>query len=150
MTSMTSSRPYLIRAIYEWLVDNGFTPYIMVDASDERTCVPEQFIEEGKIVLNIQPTAVCDLRMGNETLEFEARFSGFPYQLSMPIRAVKAIYAFENGRGMIFSDDEEDEDMQPLTTEADTDIPMMTEESRDPQPTKKSGKGKPTLKLVKK
>lgn len=132
---MTSSRPYLIRAIYEWLVDNTLTPYIMVDAMDEMTRVPEQYVEEGKIVLNIEPEAVANLRLGNEIVEFDARFSGISHHLYIPVRAVKAIYAFENGRGMIFNEDDDD-----------THPPQPDQ----PDDKDKSGGGsRPSLKIVK-
>ncbi len=104
---MTSSRPYLIRAIYEWLLDNNLTPYVMVDATMENVNVPERFIKDGKIVLNIKTEAVGNLRIGNDALEFDARFSGVPFHVFVPVMAVKAVYAFENGRGMVFNDDED-------------------------------------------
>ncbi len=105
---MNSSRPYLLRAIYEWLVDNELTPYIMVDAMVSGVQVPERFVEDGKIILNIEPQAVGNLRLGNDAVEFDARFSGRAHHVFIPIVAVKAIYAFENGRGMVFGDDDGD------------------------------------------
>lgn len=110
---MTSSRPYLLRAIYEWLIDNRLTPYIMVDALLPHVEVPERFVEDGKIVLNIEPQAVMRLQLGNEALEFDARFSGISQHIYVPIRAVKAIYAFENGRGMVFSEEDNAGDPPP-------------------------------------
>lgn len=104
---MTSSRPYLLRAIYEWLLDNQLTPYVMVDALFPGVEVPERFVEGGKIILNIEPQAVGALRMDNDALEFDARFSGIACHVFVPVMAVKAIYAFENGRGMVFSEEEE-------------------------------------------
>lgn len=107
---MTSSRPYLIRAIYEWLLDNELTPYIMVDATYPEVAVPDKYIEEGKIILNITPMAVGNMAMGNTVLEFDARFSGVPYHIYIPIKAVAAIYAYENGRGMVFNEHDDDDD----------------------------------------
>ncbi|ABS78429.1 stringent starvation protein B [Coxiella burnetii RSA 331] len=104
---MNSSRPYLVRAIYDWVVDNQLTPYIMVDALMPDVEVPERFVENGKIVLNIEPQAVGRLRMGNDAVEFDARFSGVAHHIFIPVRAIKAIYAFENGRGMVFTEDED-------------------------------------------
>lgn len=105
---MTSTRPYLLRALYDWIVDNDFTPHILVDAKAEQVEVPEQYIEDDKIVLNIKPNAIQDLNIGNEFLSFNARFSGKPQHIIAPIRAVMAIYARENGLGMIFPQDETD------------------------------------------
>ena len=107
---MNSSRPYLIRAIYEWVVDNTLTPYMLVDATMPNVAVPERFVEDGKIILNIAPQAIGGLNLGNESVEFDARFSGIAQHVYVPVQAVKAVYAFENGRGMVFSDDEGDDD----------------------------------------
>lgn len=112
---MTSSRPYLVRAIYDWLVDNQMTPYIMVDVHLPEVSVPQQYVEDGKIVLNLSPRAVAGLEMGNRAIEFNARFSGIPHHIYVPINAVKAIYAFENGRGMVFNEDDSDDDPPPIS-----------------------------------
>ena len=104
---LTSSQPYLLRAIYEWIVDNSLTPYILVDASHDAVQVPRQFVENGKIVLNIAPRAVNNLQLSNEQVLFDARFSGQPMQVALPITAVLAIYAKENGRGMMFGEEED-------------------------------------------
>lgn len=105
---MTSSRPYLLRAIYDWLLDNQMTPYLMVDATKPHVEVPTQFVKDGKIVLNINPQAVFGMAMGNRAVEFKAKFGGVPYHIYVPVSAIKAIYAFENGRGMVFNDEEDD------------------------------------------
>jgi stringent starvation protein B len=138
---MTSSRPYLIRAIYEWLVDNQLTPYLMVDAKYPDVDVPSQHIEDGKIVLNIEPQAVGNLSMKNDAVEFDARFSGVARHLYLPVLSIKAIYAFENGRGMIFSEDDEDDDVGG-------EYGIATDESKAPEPKDKK-KGRPSLKIVK-
>ena len=103
---MTPSRPYLIRALYEWIIDNGQTPYILVNAEDEQVVVPQQFVEGGKIVLNINPSAVQNLELGNHFVELDARFSGTPMHVSVPVHSVLAIYARENGKGMVFTDED--------------------------------------------
>ncbi|MBI1422737.1 MAG: ClpXP protease specificity-enhancing factor [Gammaproteobacteria bacterium] len=105
---LTSSQPYLLRAIYEWIVDNSMTPYILVDASNDDVQVPRQFVENGKIVLNIAPRAVNNLQLSNEQVLFDARFSGQPMQVALPMRAVLAIYAKENGQGMVFNETDHD------------------------------------------
>jgi stringent starvation protein B len=100
--SMTSSRPYLLRAIYEWIVDNGYTPHVVVDATIAGVKVPEQHVKDGQIVLNIAPGAVAQLEMGNDALACSARFGGVPMALYVPMSALLGIYARENGQGMIF------------------------------------------------
>ena len=106
---MTSSRPYLVRALYEWIIANRLTPYLLVDATAEGVEVPKQYIEDGKIILNISPTAVNDLAISNYVVEFDASFSGQAMHIYAPIKAVLAIYARENGRGMVFNQEEDDE-----------------------------------------
>ncbi|HEX4842582.1 MAG TPA: ClpXP protease specificity-enhancing factor [Limnobacter sp.] len=96
-----STKPYLIRAIHEWCVDNGFTPYLAV-AVNEQTQVPREFVKAGEIVLNTSPLATNKLQLGNEWIEFEARFGGVARQIMVPIEQVSAIYARENGHGMAF------------------------------------------------
>ena len=95
------TKPYLLRAIWEWCVDNGFTPHIAVQV-DARTRVPREFIRDGQIVLNIGPDASNKLEIGNDFIEFQARFGGVARQLSVPVEQVTAIYARENGAGMAF------------------------------------------------
>ena len=102
---MTSTRPYLIRALYEWIEDNGLTPHILVDATAPGVIVPKQHVREGQIVLNINQAAVRDLRLGNDWIEFSARFGGVARAVQIPVPAVQAIYARENGQGMAFGDD---------------------------------------------
>ena len=110
---MTSNRPYLIRAINEWLLDNQLTPHLLVDAEAPGVDVPHKFIQDGKIVLNISPNAVEGLRVSNEEVTFLARFSGVSQLISLPVGAVLAIYARENGRGMLFSEEDEPEPDEP-------------------------------------
>lgn len=105
MEKMTSSRPYLIRALYQWIVDNGVTPYILVDALVDGVDVPQQHIQDNKIVLNIAPMAVQNLILGDDAISFNARFSGKSVNLLVPTEGVLAIYARENGQGMMFNEE---------------------------------------------
>lgn len=104
--SMTSSRPYILRAIYDWIVDNGLTPYILVNAEAPGAQVPERHIEHGRIVLNIAPRAVSAWQQDLARISFSARFGGVSQLVSIPIGAVLAIYAKENGKGMVFEKEE--------------------------------------------
>jgi stringent starvation protein B len=110
---MTPLKPYLIRAVYEWIVDNEFTPYLLVDATHPDAVLPEHFIEDGKIVLNIRPAAIHGLLLDNATIEFKARFSGRSMQIVVPVVAVMAIYAQENGRGMVFDPNDDTNNPPP-------------------------------------
>lgn len=107
VTSMTSNRPYLLRALKEWIVDNGLTPYLLVDAEYPGTVVPMDFLQDGKIVINISNTAVSDLILGNEAISCNARFSGKSMELFVPVGAITAIYAKENGMGLLFPEEDE-------------------------------------------
>jgi len=105
---MTSSQPYLIRGIFEWIVDNDLTPYLMVDANKRGTVVPEDYLDEkGRIILNISPNATSGLLMTNEEITFSARFSGQSIGIVVPTYSVRAIYARENGQGMMFDEGKE-------------------------------------------
>lgn len=107
---MTSTRPYLIRAFYDWIVDNNCTPHIVVNAKLPSVMVPEEYIEEGQIVLNIGMSAVSGLLLGEVAIEFQARFGGKIRKVYAPMSSILAIYAKENGRGMVFAEDETDTD----------------------------------------
>ena len=97
----TSTRPYLIRALYEWCTDNGFTPYVAV-AVDDSVVVPREYVRNGEIVLNVSFDATSALKLGNEAIEFKARFAGVAREIMVPIGRVMAVYARENGQGMAF------------------------------------------------
>jgi stringent starvation protein B len=132
---MTSNQPYLLRAFYEWIVDNNLTPYLVVDANFPGTQVPQEHVVDGQIILNVSPSSTGNLQLGNADISFGARFGGVPRNLLVPCKAVLAIYAKENGAGTVFTaEDEFDED---------TSVADATEQS---VPTKK---GKPTLTVVK-
>jgi stringent starvation protein B len=138
-STMTSTRPYLIRAIYEWIEDNGMTPHILVNTDLPGVEVPKQHVRENRIILNINPAAVRDLRLGNDWIEFNARFGGVARVVQIPIAAVLAIYARENGQGMAFGEEESDGDEPPAPTSA----------PQSDQPPAKPSRGKPKLKIVK-
>ncbi|MBK1734103.1 ClpXP protease specificity-enhancing factor [Halorhodospira abdelmalekii] len=103
---MNSSRPYMIRAIYEWIADNDHTPYLLVDATRPDVDAPTEFAEGGRLVLNVSPRAVQGLSMGNEWIAFSARFGGVARSVTLPVGAVIAVYARENGQGMLFGAEE--------------------------------------------
>ena len=134
---MNSSRPYFLRALYEWIVDNALTPHLMVDAIQPGVSVPQQYVKDGKIVLNIAPDAVQNISMTNDWVNFDARFSGVVHRIRLPMMAISAIYAVENGRGMVFEQEElGDGDDTPPTN---TPTPVV----------KTQPKGRPQLKVIK-
>ncbi len=110
---MTPSRPYIMRALYEWIVDNDCTPYLLVDAAVPGVNVPRQYVKDGQIVLNISPGAVIDLHIGNDKVSFNGRFGGLATDIEVPVAAVVGIYARENGQGMVFEPDEASEGPEP-------------------------------------
>lgn len=120
---MKSSRPYLARALYEWLLDNELTPYLVVDATLPGVEVPRQFVQNGQIVLNVAPTAVRDLFMENQAIGFNARFGGQPMQVMIPIPALIAIYARENGSGMVFGH-------EPELNDADESLDVIEDDDK--------------------
>ena len=135
---MTSQKPYLIRAIYEWLQDNNLTPYLLVNTTFDGVQVPHDYINDDKIVLNIAPDAVNNFHADNEWISFSARFAGKPMELFIPIVAVQAIYGKENNEGMFFSDD----DMPPMP-------PRTTKPASTPPKPKPTERKRPSLKVVK-
>jgi len=140
---MTSHRPYLLRALVQWINDNGLTPHILVDAGVPRVQVPASAIKDGRVVLNIADRAVRDLQIDNAAVNFSARFSGESFPVHVPIAAVLAVYARETGQGMALPDDmpgtepEEQDDAAP----DDSDTPP---DDTPPKPT-----GRPHLRVVK-
>ena len=117
---MTSSRPYLIRALYQWIVDNGMTPYILVDAESPDLVIPREFVQDGKIVLNVAPMAVQGLILADDLISFNARFSGKSMDLSIMVDCVLAVYAKENGQGMMFGEESDGTSPDPATPPTDT------------------------------
>ncbi|MEX0383860.1 ClpXP protease specificity-enhancing factor [Spiribacter pallidus] len=114
---MTPSRPYLLRAINEWVVDNGMTPHLLVDAEHPDLDAPIEFAEEGRLVLNISASAVRGLDLGDHGVAFNARFAGQPRTVFVPMAAIMGIYARENGRGMLFTPEDGDGDPPPTGTD---------------------------------
>lgn len=137
MSAPTTTKPYLLRALYEWCADNGFTPYISVRV-DSNTRVPAEYVRNGEIVLNVGPLAASRLQIGNETIECTARFSGVAKELLIPVAAVTSIYARETGYGMSFE------------VEKKSDAREAGKETAQASPTTPAGPGgRPTLKRVK-
>lgn len=154
--NMTSSKPYLVRAIYEWILDNGMTPHLVVDAEYPGAQVPVEFVDEGRIVLNISPSAVKGLVIGNDWIQFNARFSGVAREVMAPSEAVLGIFTRENGQGMVFPEprypdaDREAETASPGPKLRPLDgAPETSPGSVAPSAARGKGKGGPTLKVVK-
>ncbi len=137
--TMNSSRPYIIRALYDWILENQCTPYVLVDAFGEGVEVPQDHVKDGQIILNIAPAAVQSVSISNEAIEFNGRFGGIPKKVLVPIKSILGIYAKENGQGMIFESDEL------------PDPPDPPEERLNRREKGSSNKGttKPSLKIVK-
>lgn len=135
---MNSSRPYLLRALYEWMVDNQCTPHLLVNSDYPQVRVPPGFASDGQIVLNVSPSAVRYLEMDNQAVSFEGRFGGVAHRLYVPCAAVLAIYARENGQGMVF-------ELEAPEAEA----VLAEEEGATPQDEPPKPGGRPSLKVVK-
>lgn len=148
---MTPNRPYLLRAFYEWLVDNELTPHLVVDAELPQVKVPRQFVQDGQIVLSIAPQAVVGLTMDNDAVSFSARFAGVPQQVYLPIWAISAIYAKENGAGTVFQD--EAEYTSSLLSESFDEPELIVSdpvETEQTQATERKPKAeRPTLRVIK-
>jgi len=145
-TEMTSSRPYLLRALNEWILDNDLTPHIVVDATYENVVVPRQYVEADKIVLNISPNAVNGFNITNEYISFSARFSGKSMEVFVPVSAVQALYSKENGQGMVFNEDKASaQQSKPMAQVKTAEVRKATPKKED---VKKAVPSRPTLKLV--
>ncbi|WP_407702374.1 ClpXP protease specificity-enhancing factor [Vibrio algarum] len=156
---MTPRRPYLLRAFYEWLVDNDLTPHLVVEADLPGVRVPDQFVQDGQIILNVAPRAVGNLEMSNEAVTFSARFGGKPHSVIVPLYAVQAIYARENGAGTMF----EPEDAYQISIEEGVEHELFDAEEGEPtiglaqsydgdnEPNDEppTPKGRPSLRVVK-
>lgn len=157
---MTPRRPYLLRAFYEWLVENELTPHLVVDAMMQGVRVPEEYVQDGQIILNVAPRAVGNLEISNEAVTFHARFGGRPHSVIVPIYAVQAIYARENGAGTMFEPEEgydeieESEETQHLSS-AESLKPIEAapsdedQEDQGPDDEPPRPKGRPSLRVVK-
>lgn len=150
-----ATKPYLLRALFEWCVDNGYTPHLAVKV-DSRTQVPAEYVKNGEITLNISPNAVHKLQMGNELIEFSARFGGVARQISLPISNVYALYARETGHGMTFDVDgpggkpsvQSRAEMETVASNVRPPAALPAPVTPEP-PKKPSGGGKPTLRRIK-
>jgi stringent starvation protein B len=146
------TKPYLLRALFEWCVDNGYTPHVAVKV-DSRTQVPAEYVKNGEITLNISPNAVHKLQLGNELIEFSARFGGIARQISVPVANVYALYGRETGHGMTFDIEGPKPALQSVA-EAETASPpkppaSLPAPSAPQPPNKPSGGSKPTLRRIK-
>ena len=139
-----STKPYLMRAIYDWCVDSGYTPYLSVTV-DAATRVPMEYVKDGQIVLNIGPIAVERFKLGNDLIEFSARFNGTGRDISIPIGVVSAIYARENGQGLSF--EVTASDAAPSAASADAGEGAGADKDNPPEPPRPTGK--PSLRRVK-
>ena|ERR1700754_2045670 len=145
-TGMTSNRPYLLRAIYDWISDNGLTPYVLVDAAQPGVKVPAHVVKNGQVVLNLAMRAVAHLDLGNDRIAFQARFSGVSQSIVIPMHAVLALYAQENGQGMMFPADENEAlstDGVEAADEAEAPAPSAGGDDDRPK------RGAPHLRVVK-
>ena len=140
------TKPYLLRALYEWCVDNGYTPHLAVKV-DSRTQVPPEYVKNGEITLNIGPTAVHKMQIGNDMVEFSARFGGVARQISVPVANVYALYGRETGHGMTFDMDAPKPSVQ-VVAEAEASAPVDGQDL-PPDPPRPSAGGRPALRRVK-
>lgn len=144
--ALQGSRPYFLRAVNDWILDQGLTPYLLVDASWPGADVPLAYVEDGRIVLNINPSAVRDLLLANEEVSFSARFSGTTHWIRAPIGAVLGIYARENGEGLFFDAEEYNPDPEPTLASVPTAAPADKPAADKPAA---SSKPRPSLRVVK-
>ncbi len=146
-TELPSTRPYLIRALYDWCSENGFTPYVAVKV-DNSVQVPREYVQGGEIVLNVSMDATSSLKLGNDFIEFKARFGGKPREIMVPIHRVMAIYARENGQGMAFP--VSDEESLPAALSAVDSPALESMDTQDkPETPSPSNPGRPALKRIK-
>lgn len=139
---LSSTRPYLLRAMHEWMTDNNQTPLVVVDATGEGVVVPTEHVKDGKIVLNVAWSATRNLLMENEQITFQARFGGVPHAVTLPLAFVQGIYARESGQGMVFQDEPGSATASPVST-ADA-ASAQDDDAPPPRPS-----GGPTLRVVK-
>jgi stringent starvation protein B len=142
---MSSNRPYLLRAIYDWISDNNLTPYVLVDATVKGVQVPPQVIKNGQVVLNLAMRAVANLDLGNDRISFQARFSGASQSIHIPVQAILALYAQENGQGMMFPAEDEDGNTPPPGPEPESTPPASGADEGGDKPRR----GAPHLRVIK-
>ncbi|ASU23008.1 ClpXP protease specificity-enhancing factor [Vibrio qinghaiensis] len=157
ISQMTPRRPYMLRAFYDWLLENELTPHVVVDATLTGVRVPMEFVQDGQIILNLAPRAIGNLELGNEAITFNARFGGRPHSVIVPLYAVQAIYARENGAGTMFEPEEayiayleagitEESEQEPMLSVASQEDEELLETRA--QETSRP-KGKPSLRVIK-
>ena len=146
---MTSNRPYLLRAFFDWIVDNDCTPYIVVDAHYPGVEVPQDSVTDGQIVLNIAPRAVSSFELNNEYVQLSTRFSGMPIDIFLPVGAVIGIYAQENGQGMVFEPESPDDNPPPKPPKNTKPFLSAAAKTSTPIKDKSKPKPKPSLRVVK-
>ena len=146
-TELPSTRPYLIRALYDWCSENGFTPYVAVKV-DNSVQVPREYVQGGEIVLNVSMDATSSLKLGNDFIEFKARFGGKPREIMVPIHRVMAIYARENGQGMAFPVSDEESASAALSAVDSPTLASLDGEDKSEAPSP-SSPGRPALKRIK-
>ena len=158
MSQLTARRPYLLRAFYDWLLDNQLTPHLVVDINLPDVQVPLEYARDGQIVLNIAPRAVGNLELGNDEVRFNARFGGVPRQVSVPMAAILAIYARENGAGTMFEPEpayelgEQNDDAtseEPVMSVIDGDRPDDAPDDNPSPDDEPPRGGRPSLRVVK-
>lgn len=159
MSQLSARRPYLLRAFYDWLLDNQLTPHLVVDINLQGVQVPLEYARDGQIVLNIAPRAVGNLELGNDEVRFNARFGGVPRQVSVPMAAILAIYARENGAGTMFepepayelgAESAEEAPADPVMSVIDGDRPDdASEEDPSPDDDPPPRGHRPSLRVVK-
>lgn len=146
---MKPRRPYLLRGLYDWIVDSGEVPNILVDAQVDGVVVPIEHVRDGQIVLNISPQAVRNLNLGNEFIMCEGRFSGRSIELVLPIESVRAIYCRDSGQGLAFDDEDMLTDESPVDSIESVSAPRASQTEPKPAPGNSDSTGsKPTLRLV--
>ncbi|MFM1885331.1 MAG: hypothetical protein RL026_488 [Pseudomonadota bacterium] len=145
-----SRRPYLLRAMHEWMLDCGHTPHIIIDATQQGVQVPQAYVTGGRIVLNLSPSATQALQLGNEFVEFNARFGGVSHYIRVPVEAVAGIYARESGEGIVFGEEFEARGEADESVVAEPELPVVRTDPPDaPPPPRRPAGGRPTLKVVK-
>lgn len=155
---MLSNRPYLLRAFYQWIVDSGCTPILVIDATNSNCQIPAEYIEGGEIVFNVAPAAIRDFQISNQQVEFRASFSGMGHDISAPVNSILAVYAEENGEGLFLDAEEEmldDGDNDTATKSKRTQLRSIDGTSAEPleglpvdSPIINASRPKPVLKLV--
>jgi stringent starvation protein B len=144
---MLSNRPYLLRAFYQWIVDSACTPILVIDAENPQCKIPMDYAEDGEIIFNIAPAAVRDLKIGNDIAEFKASFSGVIHIISVPVKAILALYAEENGEGVFFDGEQDDYSDEVVPSNAQNGL-IPKQDAEQARVNVGVAKSKPILKLI--